>query len=828
MAKKRKIIEADNNELLRDITRYGDKGIRLTDVLYYGSERTVAQYKKMRMHPMSWLGLSFIKLGLADVPFSIECDEDENIRLIVEKMLKKIWRRLIRDALEKLDYGFKCAEIRWEVGVLKYKNENEKEKTFNGHLFKQPRSLDGETVEILVDPGVGTLRGFRQDNDPEKDCLVEKRKALIFTHNLESGNFYGISAQEASYPYWYDANLNRQFHMRWLERKGTGFFKGYYPEGTTQTEEGEQDNQDIMLDLLDTIMEGNAIALPSERDVDTNELLWDIQFMSDEDKTDPFLNRANYIDEMILKSLIIPEKALTQGEVGARASIESFQSMFIQRKQDVLDDTVDTIDKYLLPSFIELNFGKDIEVHVLPGRLDDNSKEVARAIVEKLLDKDKIKVDTQWVVDKTGIPLEEQEPPEPEIKEEMFARIGEKQKVIKSKEGKEEEIKEEEEEEEEVKMSEGFSRWREMNKWEVQYNLADLESSLDRRSQEFKTSMTEELITQCERVKRYLDREYNAKGKSVSVAKGIEIKRSPIRKILKSYLDDVYKYAYSSMQVGVEQTIKFASGDAPNQYISFRVEVTSDKFAKDLETEMMYQVNDDLSSQRAKPEMKEKLDITIQKFISSRLENVAETELGFVLDKGIGDYIAANKKAVNKGMLNADLEVVRVRYSAIMDSKVCAYCAALDGIVTSVDSGIYTQYSTPAHYMCRCVWLPITKGEVDNIRITGTNITLNPQGRPLTINDIVTGKNYMVDGTAKSVGAKVDLRTFSDTTNDTVQIHFYKPEEKKEAPTTIPIELNVNMDVEGRPEQIKKTVKKTVSFTRDSKGNLSGAEIKED
>ena len=60
-------------ELLKEITKYGTGGYILNDVLYYSSDRTVSQYKVMRRYPMCWLGLQFIKLGLENFPFTVEC-----------------------------------------------------------------------------------------------------------------------------------------------------------------------------------------------------------------------------------------------------------------------------------------------------------------------------------------------------------------------------------------------------------------------------------------------------------------------------------------------------------------------------------------------------------------------------------------------------------------------------------------------------------------------------------------------------------------------------------------------------------------------------------
>jgi len=738
-----------NESLLKDVTKYGGRYTRLSDILYFQSDRTIEQYKQMRKYPMCWMGLNFIKLGLPNVPPVVECDEDENIRLIVEKQLKKIWKGMIRESLEKLDYGFKAMEIRYEKGILKYFDEKESLQKFEGILLKAPKGLDGETIEILIEKKDGSFRGFRQNSDI--DVLVKDRKSLLFTHVLESGQYYGMSAQEPVYPFWYDANLNRQFHMRWLERKGTGFFKGLYPKGDTLINGVETGNQDIILNLLDSIMEGNGVSMPSSRD-DKGNLLWDIGFMSDEDKTDPFIARQKHIDEMILKGLVIPEKALTQGEIGARSSIEAFQNMFVQLKQEVLDVTVNNINKYLVPNFVELNFGKDINVSVSAGKLDDSSKEIAGKIVEKLLEKDKIGIQQQWLIDKTGIPLEEKELEIPleenglnegSIEEEAASQVEEQQK--------EENKNQEDTKKTELKKLADPGRWRVFDNFENKFNLAALDGELDRLSDSFKGQITEEVNKQLERIKRFIDKNYIGDGKGVELAKKIEVKKNPIKKIIRVYLESVYKHAYETIRYGVENTVNFAVTDTPNSFIVFRADTTSEKFITELESTIKFQISSDAASQLAKPSILDRLIVTVTNFVSRKIDNTANTELGFVLGKGIEDYIKNNKKAIKSGSLNPGKEIQRVRYSAIMDDRVCGYCKELDGLVTIVDSATYRRFDTPAHYMCRCVWLPITKEEIMNPRIEGTNLTLNNKGSQITVDDMVI-----------QIGDKMNLRTFSD------------------------------------------------------------------
>jgi len=800
--------------LLKDITSYGDSVRNLNEILPYNSDRSIKQYKSIRMYPMCWLGLEFTKLGLSDVPFVLEC-EDEKIKAITEKMLKKIWRRLIRESMEKLEFGFKAMEIRYKAGTLKYKDENDKDQKFTGTLLKEPKGLDGDTIEIMIETKDGSFKGFRQNYETE--VLASDRKALVFTNHLESGNYYGISSLESIYPFWYDANINRQFHMRWLERKGTGLFKGRYPIGTSEYDGVDMDNQDVILDILDNLLEGTTVCLPAGTDEKGNHF-WDIEIIDSEDKTDPFINRANYLDEMILKGQIIPEKALTQGEIGARASVEAFQNLFIMRKQDVLDDTVDTVNRYLLPNFIELNFGNDIEVTVTAGQLSDNSKEVAGKIVEKLLDKDKIGVDQQWLIDKTGIPLEEKEPePEPEPEkpflDEETGGEEEPDEIPGTKPEKDEKIqgkspeKKGTEKKKDTKLSE---RWREFSSLERKFKLSDYDNRLDELRDGFIFDISAELEKQKERVINYLDKNYTTE-KANKVVDGIEIKVAPIKSILRKFLNDVYATGFNSFKSGVEGVTKLA-GESKGEYIGFRVNITGNKMASEIEDGLKYSISNQMIHQTSKPEILATVEEVVKKYENLHLTNIGDTESGFVFSKSGDDYLKENKKKIKAGLLPISQEIIRFQYSAILDDVVCKLCEDLDGLVVPSESPIKEKYSTPIHHHCRCLWIPLTKADVGDERIENTDLTLNKSGRNITLDQVTS-----------NLGSLINRKTLSEKRDDSIHYHIYNTEKKKEEPMVMPIELNVNMSDDGK----SKTIKKTVSFVRDKEGNLSGAEIKE-
>lgn len=760
-----KIVKANKNLLLNELTYLGLYK-SLSNILPYTSERTPAQYKKMRMYPMCWLGLNFIKLGLSAVPPVFE-SEDEEAKEITQAVFTVFWQKLLTEALECLEFGWKPEEILWKVDSIPYKIGDQR-KVFEGTMLKCPKGLDPETVQLLTYPETGRLAGFEQYGVNEK-ILKENNKAVVFTHMLESGHYYGISALEPAYPYWFDGNLNRQFHMRWLERKGVGILKGMYPSGETDMPDGSRkDNQDIILELLSSVIEGRVVSIPSKRD-DNGNLLWDIDFLSDEDKTDPFINRAKYIDESILRALIIPEKALTQGEIGARASVEAYQDLFLERKETLLDSIVQTIDEDLVQPFVNYNFGNSVEVHVYAGEFSDRSKDLAGKLVEKLVEQGKVKIETQWLIDKTSIPLEECEEPNPFEKLKNLDEDGNIIDPTKDKNGnplnpEEEELddeevsestsktktsKEDKEKDKVQKMAEG-GRWRVLNQLENKYRLSEMSDFLDSRSAQFKSELSLEVKSQRDRIIKYIEKNFTSDAKFVSVVRNIEIRKAPIRRIFKDFLQSVYSYIYERVSAGVESQSYMASKDTANQFIGFRIDLTGDKFAVEYENALKYQLSSDLGSKLSSAEVVDRLSRMTEDYLSDfKLTNTAETEIGFTLGKAFEDYLTYNKKAIVSGALSAMEEVERVKYSAIMDSRVCPLCKELDGTVVLVNSAIRSKYDPPIHYMCRCAWLPVTKGDIENPDIAGTDLSLGSDGKPLTIDEMIS-----------SIGGLIKHKTF--------------------------------------------------------------------
>ena len=699
--------------LVKDVTHYGDTS-QLNKTMYNESSRSIQDYKKMNRHPMIHLGLSILKLNLADIVPVYEGESEKEVE-ITRAVFEPIWKRLVSDAAEMLDFGWKTFEIRYDYGTIKYKDAEGTSQTFNGLLLKQPRSLDGETVDVLLNETDGSFRGFWQDYDEARTCLAEDGKALLFTNNLSSGNYYGISELEYVYTYWFDSTLERQFYMRWLERKGMGTYVGFHPTGK---DEDGTDNSDIMLTLLDNIIEGTHVAIPHALDAEGNQT-WRIEMLEPGDKTDAFIMKAQYNNEMILRGLVIPDQALTQNQTGSYASTEVYMNSLIERKQDILNRVVDNINRYMVQKYVEFAFGPDVDVSVRAGKLDDATKQVALEITKKLVESGTKKPVHDWLSEQSGIPLEEEE--EEEELPVLDPRLDPNVDNVLPLQQKE-------------KFSDGgFSQL------EDKINFDEFSKSLDMYEAEFKNNMQFELEKQEDRVKKFITANYDKKfNRPLEFAKDIQIFVSPIKKIFRDYMTNTYDYSYEIIRASVEGKLSFS--ESSKDFINFRINNVVSKFVTDLQNSLQYTVANAMTTNMALNSIFEKVTGLFKGFTINRVPNIAATETGSIIALSTTDYIADNLKRVKSKLLDPKFQVQRVQSSAIMDDSTTELCASLNGVVVAVDSPIYQQYPTPRHYQCRSVWIPISKDEIRDLGIEGTGISTYTKGKPYTEKTIISDK----------------------------------------------------------------------------------------
>jgi phage gp29-like protein len=349
----------------------------------------LAAYRKMRLDGQVSAGLSVVKLPVMSRRFHVVADSDE-VAEFVKKTLEPVWRDLIRGALLALDYGFAVMEKVWAEDA-------------NGKLvyarFKDP---DPESLELEVDDrgnfvGVSQQPGQRIDAD----------KAFLYTHRLEHGNLYGISRLRPAYPYWRTKEIIYLFLNRYLERKGNPPVVVKYPPRVTPSNTGPQTDKNARaaLELGGKLLENSAVAVP--HDVDSHgHQTWGVSYLEDDPRVAMFLEYIDHLNKMILRSLFVPDRVLTQeAETGSFALAKVHADIFLMSEEGLITDIEAAVNEQIVKPLIDYNFGPEMRSRIIIERFNEQDRELLKDVFLRTVESGEARPAAEELAERLGVPL---------------------------------------------------------------------------------------------------------------------------------------------------------------------------------------------------------------------------------------------------------------------------------------------------------------------------------------------------------------------------------------------------------------------------------------
>lgn len=321
----------------------------------------IRTYKLMRKDAQIQLGLKVLKAPVKAMKWWVE-STDKDVAAFVEFALKRVWKSMMSVILTALDFGCSVSEKVWEVKdiVVTRKEKGKDFVVWKGQavLLKKLKNPDIETVNILTDNN-GDFNGFKQTYQ-HNPVTVPAEKSFVFTNEKEFGNLYGKSRLRYVYDYWYWSVLMYQFLNRYMERRGTPPTKARAPKGKQTLENGNVvDNIVLGQQMGESLTESSTVCLPSTIDEKGN-YVWDVEYMSDDQRSDMFISYIEHLNTMKLRGLFVPERAIIQDtDMGARAVAKTHLNVFLLGIEGFIEDIIDHINRYIIPQLIEYNFGKD-------------------------------------------------------------------------------------------------------------------------------------------------------------------------------------------------------------------------------------------------------------------------------------------------------------------------------------------------------------------------------------------------------------------------------------------------------------------------------------
>jgi hypothetical protein len=360
---------------------------------------THAARKRMRRDGQIALGLAAIKAPLMDVSWCVEC-ADAAVAAVVEAVLAPVWREVMRSSLNAVDFGFQAHEKVWAIRPLTATDRDGRRHTLpQAAVLQAVRDLDPEYVTMLADE-TGRFAGFRYGGASE-GVVVPAEKAYVVSFGKEWGDLYGTSRLDAAYEPWYWASVMYLFCNRYFERKAdpaivaTGPAEERVDAHGVATPALEHLNR-----LAANLRGGGTVTLPYEPDEATGRNRWAVEYLLDDKRADQFLEYLNHLQALKLRSVLVPERVLTQdAATGTQAMARTHTDTFLRMEETLLADLADHVNQFLAPQVVRYNFGPDAPpATVRLGPIADGQEEYLRRIVaEALASKPEVAKIADWV-----------------------------------------------------------------------------------------------------------------------------------------------------------------------------------------------------------------------------------------------------------------------------------------------------------------------------------------------------------------------------------------------------------------------------------------------
>lgn len=248
---------------------------------------------------------------------------------LIQDMMDHVRPDFVENALRGVDYGWAGFEQIFELV--------ERGPHKGRFWLKRLKPLLHDFTSIYITEH-GDFNGFNNNG-----TIVDPNKALLYTHDGESGNLYGRGRcwnLLEIVPWWRDANDGAARY----DRKIAGVFMVcHYPPGKSMDRNGVyRENWEIAQTMLDSVAAGKPIAVCNEfaGEMENNFLQnismadrtrWKIELLEDKGSRQPgFSDRLAYLDRQKARAYMTPERTAFEAQKsGSKADSESHSDVLL-------------------------------------------------------------------------------------------------------------------------------------------------------------------------------------------------------------------------------------------------------------------------------------------------------------------------------------------------------------------------------------------------------------------------------------------------------------------------------------------------------------------
>ena len=371
-------------------------------------ESTYEVYRRMLQHPTVALGRAAALSPIKAAEYSWASDDNVPDEMVetMQTIVDPHWSAMIRDLCSAIDFGFTPFERVWDVDASIV-------------VLRRLKPLDPAATTVLVDES-GNLAGLKNG-----EVTLDTSTAAVYTNDKYLDDWYGRSRLENIRSVAYEEWMRIAQQQARYYRKHAGIVPIVrYPQGVSMVNGTETDNFDIARSVMEHVAKGGGVTMPNELASDTEELsrrgggrrelsAWAIEFMSAASGAGAeFLDGLRYYDSLMLRGLLVPERAVIEGQHGTLAEAGAHANIALNIAEATLRDFVAWINANIVDPLVAANYGSNWvgSVRIEAAPLVDERRVVLRRILEAVLtnpgniDLALAMVDFDSLMDSVGVP----------------------------------------------------------------------------------------------------------------------------------------------------------------------------------------------------------------------------------------------------------------------------------------------------------------------------------------------------------------------------------------------------------------------------------------
>lgn len=387
------------------------------------------EYRQIAKNPTIALGTALLRAPIVACRWGYESDEGtpEDRTEFVKTEIDPLMPCLLRDMFRSVQMGFSPFERVWAMrssGLLGY---------------DQMKALIPDKTQPMV-AQTGELVGLKNG-----DVTLPRVKMFWYTFDQDYDNYFGNPLYEnvrtTAWPAW--VNIGRGANA-YLDRAAGAQPIVFYPPGESKDASGTlQENYRLADRLLEQLSLRQGITVPRDYDEAMEELIqsgadfkelirWTVDYLEPKNKHgDEFINASRYQDSLLLRGILVPERAAIEGDHGTKAEAEAHGELLVSLSATEAQNMFGEINQNLIDDMLQLNFGVEARgtVRLIQAGLDPTTAALLRDIIKAVLGNPaNISValdamDLRSTMDITGVP--QLNPSEPVTAEAEVQRVAE-------------------------------------------------------------------------------------------------------------------------------------------------------------------------------------------------------------------------------------------------------------------------------------------------------------------------------------------------------------------------------------------------------------------